>query len=282
MNGDESTGLTRIDLREIAQVDMALLHENMPCGRSLHKEWEIVHVHYGGFDVMVDDMQITLTAGQTLFLGAFTIHEFMPPKEALEAFRIKLLPEWAEAPFWCVQERDRFRRFRSDTFVVEKDKRLELVFQELQKEATAYLGLANVMRIIALLTAEPSLIIHSLSSSAGMAGRLPDTMEFLHQHCREPLTLGDLASYMNMSESHCSRFFHQMTGVTFTECLNTLRISDARHLLSRSNLSVIEIAQEVGYSCIQTFNRVFRRNCGQTPSEYRDNIRASVRQQANN
>lgn len=270
---------TLFEMRNAARIDFAVLGRNMPCARSLHKELELVHVCTGELKVLIDDECVTVGTGQTLVIGGFVIHEFVPPENEVTALRVKLAAQWLEAPFWDDDERQRIRNLFSQAFVLGEDKRLFSIFaaleQDLGRPLCAYCCLAEMMRLSALLLEEPELITHFCKNAIAGLGSLSETLEYLHLHCGEEMTLGRLAAHMGMSESYCSKYFHQMLGVTFTEFVNTLRVSDARHLLTNTNRPVIQIAEEAGFASIQTFNRVFRKICGCTPSEYRANSRAN-------
>ena len=57
-------------------------------------------------------------------------------------------------------------------------------------------------------------------------------------------------------------------GTSFKEYVNCLRVKKAKELLI-SKMSVIEIAERVGYNNVTYFNKVFKKETGKTPLEYR-------------
>lgn len=96
-----------------------------------------------------------------------------------------------------------------------------------------------------------------------------NVLEYIDSHYAEDLTLEDVASYSGFSKYHFTRLFKLYTNTTFYECLSIKRIKAAEQLLSEPDLSITEIALQVGFSSISTFNRVFRQHKNCTPSEYR-------------
>nr|WP_314570821.1 helix-turn-helix transcriptional regulator [uncultured Pseudomonas sp.] len=72
-----------------------------------------------------------------------------------------------------------------------------------------------------------------------------------------------------MSEAGFSRFFKRITGHGFIDLMRKLRIQRACRLLVQTQLSVAEICFEVGYENVSNFNRHFRHEMAQTPSDYR-------------
>lgn len=96
-----------------------------------------------------------------------------------------------------------------------------------------------------------------------------NVVHYVHQHYREPLTLHDLAGIFHMSPSHLSDQFKKSVGIPFLRFLHELRIRHACGLLRSTEMSIAEIAMEVGYGSFKTFSRVFREHKGMTPSQYR-------------
>lgn len=94
-------------------------------------------------------------------------------------------------------------------------------------------------------------------------------IHYIHQHYQDDLALGDLAARFNMSISRISEVIKETTGQNFLHFLHDLRIRHACSLLVSTEMSVSEIALEVGYGSYNTFSRVFRETKGIVPKEYR-------------
>lgn len=95
-------------------------------------------------------------------------------------------------------------------------------------------------------------------------------LEYVNKNYAEDITLDSLADYAGFSRYTLSRMFTRHTGNTFTQYLNTRRVSMAAELLSQSDLPVTQVALRVGFGSIATFNRVFRAIRGCTPSQFRN------------
>jgi len=82
------------------------------------------------------------------------------------------------------------------------------------------------------------------------------------------LSLMQVADNYNISVYTLSRLFKEITGVGFKEYVTEKRIELSKHLLSTTNKKVAEIAAEVGFGSVSHFIRVFKSNCGVSPSNY--------------
>ncbi len=84
------------------------------------------------------------------------------------------------------------------------------------------------------------------------------------------LNLNRAAEEAALSRFHFSRFFKQRTGQSFYTFLSSVRLSHAKEMLLKTDLSVIDVAGNCGFSSLSTFFRVFKAETGYTPSQYRD------------
>ncbi|WP_195572588.1 AraC family transcriptional regulator [Paenibacillus sp. 1001270B_150601_E10] len=106
-------------------------------------------------------------------------------------------------------------------------------------------------------------------------------IQYIHHHYQEELSLSGLSQKFTMSASRISELIKETTGQTFVHFLHDLRIRHAASLLVTTDMSVAEIALEVGYGSYNTFSRVFRSMKGIVPKEYRKRkleLRAEQRQ----
>lgn len=82
-------------------------------------------------------------------------------------------------------------------------------------------------------------------------------------------TMDDLAEQFKLSHSHLQHLVKEETGVGLGHLLAEQRLTRAAELLSSSNLSVKEIADNVGYEHASSFIRAFERRFTQPPRAYR-------------
>ncbi|MCC5877821.1 MAG: helix-turn-helix domain-containing protein [Candidatus Sumerlaeia bacterium] len=103
---------------------------------------------------------------------------------------------------------------------------------------------------------------------------------FLEENSTKPLQLDEVARHTRTNKFHLCRLFRRETGTTVINHLQRLRIRQAMQRLMEEDTKVITIAQEVGFSDLANFNRVFRRLAGTTPTAYRRQAREELKNSA--
>ena len=83
------------------------------------------------------------------------------------------------------------------------------------------------------------------------------------------LSASSVATYTGLSEKYFSTRFTKETGSTFIAYLTDLRMMKAKELLLKTDFKTYEIAALAGYNSAEHFIRVFKKNTGITPSEFR-------------
>lgn len=90
----------------------------------------------------------------------------------------------------------------------------------------------------------------------------------IQQHYRT-VTLKSLAEKFYFTEEHLSRLIKKATGKNFSALLRETRISQAKLLVTRTELSMEQIGEMVGYSDASSFTKAFKSCVGQSPAQYR-------------
>ncbi len=99
---------------------------------------------------------------------------------------------------------------------------------------------------------------------------------WLQQNMDNDITQDTAAAFIGVSPRTLSRRFRLATGQSFNEYLSTLRIDTAKDLLQNSNLPIGDIADRIGYGDSTYFSRLFKKNTGISPREYRQTVRRKV------
>lgn len=94
-------------------------------------------------------------------------------------------------------------------------------------------------------------------------------VKYIDTHFQSRLYLKDLSAKFFINQVYCCQFFKKNLGKTFSEYVTELRIKKACELLKSTDLSIEEVATKVGYVDYYYFNKVFKKQCGITPTKFR-------------
>ena len=125
------------------------------------------------------------------------------------------------------------------------------------------------------------LLIYCLDLLSGSNGEAPINLKsrdikcinnaraILESDIESPPTIRDLAHLVGINESKLMYGFKKLYNQTVNDYLRTLRMSKAKELLSTTDLSITQIAFEVGYEFSSNFTTAFKRHFSVTPSSIR-------------
>ncbi|MDD3361971.1 MAG: AraC family transcriptional regulator [Hespellia sp.] len=94
-------------------------------------------------------------------------------------------------------------------------------------------------------------------------------VKYVAEHYNEPITLSQMAKLCYYSDSHFMKFFKLQMKESFISYLNNYRLTIAARMLTSTPLSILEIANHVGFNNLSYFNRLFKKRYGITPKQMR-------------
>ena len=86
------------------------------------------------------------------------------------------------------------------------------------------------------------------------------------------LKISDLASLLNTTDKALSHHIHENFGMSFTNYINQLRVEKVKTLLysrEQDKYTLLAIAEKAGFSSKSSFNAVFKKITGLTPTQYK-------------
>lgn len=110
-------------------------------------------------------------------------------------------------------------------------------------------------------------IIGNYSNAAGDEGikKLDVLFKYIEKNYSSPINLQKAADMLNLSYSYFSRYFKKITGRTFKEYIDYVRICEVEKLILSGNANISQAAYEAGFCNVSSFNRVFKRVRGYSP-----------------
>ncbi|CAH1224321.1 HTH-type transcriptional activator RhaR [Paenibacillus auburnensis] len=98
---------------------------------------------------------------------------------------------------------------------------------------------------------------------------LTEIVKYIDQNYQSDLSLQEVAGRFYVSREYVSRKFKQEYGINFSDYIGSVRINKAKLLLQNPNLKLSQISEMVGFHDVKYFSKVFKKQIGVTPKDYR-------------
>lgn len=108
--------------------------------------------------------------------------------------------------------------------------------------------------------------------SACKIDELECALNYIEKNFRKDITLNNVANYVKFSSTYLSKLFKNNIGINFNKYITKIRIKEAILMLENKNISINDLAFEIGYNEPSYFCKVFKKEKGVTPLEYRKNV----------
>lgn len=126
-----------------------------------------------------------------------------------------------------------------------------------------------VMEMLLCLDRSGIFVCEKLQVNDGISTDIADTLSYIAQNYRLPLSLEEVAAQINLSPTYLSKKFRKTTGVTFKEYVNYIRIKQAVQALLTTDDSITKIAVDCGFNSSNYFKDIFRKVNGVSPRAFR-------------
>lgn len=111
---------------------------------------------------------------------------------------------------------------------------------------------------------QPLVLSHTTSNTQF----IESIIAYIEEHYTENISLSSIADNFYINKNYLCNLFKAETETTINEYIASLRIEKAKALMRTKNISLYQIASDIGYQNQPYFNRVFKRKTGFSPSEY--------------
>ncbi len=104
---------------------------------------------------------------------------------------------------------------------------------------------------------------------ASLMDEIGDLLNYVNIHYMENITIDDMVEKTHMSKATLQRKMISFFGISPMQYIHRLRLNHAAVLLLSKKKTIAEIATEVGYNNLSSFNRMFFKEFGMSPSDWR-------------
>lgn len=232
----------------------------------IHNEVEIVFLTEGSSVIHCGTKERTLQPGELFIAFPNQIHSYenskdsrgylliIPLKPHLSAYSGVLLSKEPKEPVISLKGADgQTLRTLLELAYADKDKASDAVMH-------SYFALI-MGKLLERLQLE--------DAASGADEVLKQVVLYVNAHYSEPLTRKEIAKAVGYNESYISRLFSATLKTSIPNYINALRVYDAAKMLRQTDLPISTIANRLGFGTLRNFNRVFLKETGKNPKDYR-------------
>ena len=242
----------------------------------LHKEFEMIYVKGGCARITVNHQLFEVKKGDLIFISPYSLHSVeIPAGESFShicfCFDLNLLPDTKLSENLLdgivyitnlIDSKSRYNNPLCNMFIdIDEAMTSSLPYWELCVQGNINLMFAYIMR-------------NNLTSISTLHSESRDfcikVSKYMKAHYKEKLTSSIIAADLNFHQGYFCRIFKKNFSVCFSDYLNMYRLEKAKSLLLKSELSVTDIAYEVGYESPSYFTKIFRIQNGVSPRKFRE------------
>lgn len=235
--------------------------QNINFATHIHDDIELIYVFQGGGTAFCDGKQYTLEPGSVFSVFPNQVHSYINCSDG-EYILLIINP----SRLLYLEE------FIRNQIPVNAIANGSPILGQLLRDALAEFNAKSDSCIIdGYLTAFFGKLFQSMpfENRSDISDTVSQILQYCTQHYWEPMTTRDLCRALHISQSHVSHIFTKRLKTSFPDYMNSLRLNKAVPLLREPGLNMTQVAGRAGFPTIRTFNRVFQKKYGCTPSEYR-------------
>lgn len=244
-----------------------------------HFEYEMILVTKGNAHVLINHKTYSLKEKSLIFISRLERHNFFIDQEPYARYVVTLSsnlilshtrdPELISIFIQRPKNFCHVMALSDDTYQsvlpffaqMAEEYMKQMVFYESRSAATF------ISILIELYRSKPEYFL--MQSHSTMSDAVLSTQRYINDHFHQRLTLTEISSQNFVSRHALSLAFKEIVGITFKEYLLLFRVTEAKKLLLTTDLSVTQVAEQVGYINVNNFMKIFKERENTTPLQYR-------------
>lgn len=244
------------------------------CEMHYHDEIELLLIRKGAVSCVVDGREYPAKAGEVLIVNSRVPHYTLSRENGSRYLLLQFrMGEYREDAFlsdlYAYQITGQVpARSLTDLTIADA---MEKIFLESgnREQAYNYVIKSCVYLILARLIRHEILPNPEQSINRTGIKRLRPVLDYIDKNYAAALSLEEAGAILGLNPSYFCRLFRSVTGSTFTEYLNYVRVRHSEVLLRTTNENITAVSTDVGFSSVTYYNRVFKKLMNCTPSVYR-------------
>lgn len=239
-------------------------------GAHLHHHIEMVYMIEGSAKAFVDTKECIINSGDVFIVFPNQIHQYQ--KIDNEYFYLIIIP-----PDLCPEFVNIFKNKVPVSPVVKnvcKNPRIPQLFKSIVAVRSGNEAFHDTLikGYFLVLFSELFEIIEFEETKSSDLNTIKEILRYCAENYRKSIHLDNISRDLYINKFYISHLFSQKLHMGFNEYIGMLRISDACRLIANMEMSITDIAYNVGFNSIRSFNRQFIKYVGVTPSQYKKNL----------
>lgn len=261
-----------------------------------HKSYEIYYLISGESYYFIKDTTFHIKAGDIVLVNSNDLHRTsLVNNDIRERILVCLNENFINSITSSYSDVDLFSCFKNGIPVLRLNAiNSKAVQAHLYKMFNFYTNIINKVRkldelYLKVMSVELLIMLNKLCDSAQpkffehssiLPQKISDVVIFVNNNYMNEITLDSISSHFNINKYYFVKLFKETIGLTFIDYLNIIRLKESQRILLKTNFTVSRISAEVGYSDSSYFCRVFKKYCKCSPTEYKKQRLAQLRQQS--
>lgn len=277
---------TPMQVNHLVSAFRSNLHQDFRYDGEVHTGWEFVYVESGRIMAQADDKRYIVRCGEMIFHKPMEYHNLNPYHGDATIIVCCFHCSYPDMKFFenkILSLNQRQKQYLSDivtnseAFLTQKspteisaDGRM---FPKPGSNAANGQAIKNTIELLLLsLHATQGVPVQSRANSYSQhltRKRLTEAIQdYLEKNLGKPVCLSDIAKALSYSVSTIKTVFREETGQSIIAYYNDLRLASAKEMLKDKNLSIAEIAEQLGFHSTSHFSGFFKKETGVSPNRF--------------
>ncbi len=243
----------------------------------VHNCYEIIFLKEGSLNIKINGTDYSPNAPSLIFVSKLEQHSLKVEGNDYVRYYLCISPDGADT---YIRDylllsllSNRPKNFCHVLNIDGYEAEIEQIFIRLASEFESQSPYKNLMQsslltelLIKIYRIAPSLFSSESNKSISVIWNVQQKLE---KQLNEKITLSSLSEEYHINQYYLSHLFKKITGYSIMQYLNMCRLASARQLLADTQLSVTEIVYNTGFTDCSNFSKVFKRETGYSPLDYR-------------
>jgi len=238
--------------------------------------YEFIYITEGKGIIFIEDRQYEMVPGRMILIPSDTEHEAWAESDPFcflcAHFEVFAIPSNLTAgTLECPSAFERCLVDFDECVTVADPGHIRHIFRRIISEAYTMSRSSELMvrtlftELLATLFRETA----GESTPLKLSEEMIAAIRYIRERCHTHLRLCDIAEHIHLQPTYVSALFKKQTGHSVTEYINMNRIFKAKGLLLNTSETVEVISQKVGFYDARHFSKVFKKQEGMTPAQFR-------------